>query len=596
MDEEHWQGIPIKIQNSAALLKTGLSFELEVKPLEPCAQTESESLFFGLKTSCPKGYSTSPTKKCYKFFEEALTWQGASYSCQADRGSIATGFSNEDASFVFDLAGQPEDLLYWASGEPNGETDDVYHENCAVIDDSGTRSDVHCGNSHWFVCQKNPVSAESQLPVSHSGQSWKNAAAAKTRNLDIATPDAVCRLGYLKSPDGSWCYRFVSTPATWRDAIDTCQEDDAWLATIHDLQENNFVTDWAAPRSVWIGLNDRHEENSWVWTHPDGGDFEGDYRHWAPGEPGAEHCVQIFGKQSGYEVGGWDDANCYDEIAFFCQTAMQQSDISSTELSSASQWYPGFSLVCNKNSWSKADQFNHTIRVQFGSTQILPRTAVFPVGEYSQVRLELRVSDMQEQDDGNGASSLILNLIVAGGTSLFRHKLDQKESREFFLTLQSEAFPNSKLTVRNLLIAPIDIPRTFALTNKFSEFTLTQDNLVGVVALPSSYTVSFDLYPTVDGTDYRSILHLTANGADTGLGACLPGVWFCQGLGDCPSLALHVVHMASDRIVMNTAQALPLNAWSTILITIDSVNLLMTLAVTRGVTIPTMSVAFPRST
>ena len=130
-----------------------------------------------------------------------------------------------------------------------------------------------------------------------------------------------------------------------------------------------------------------------------------------------------------------------------------------------------------------------------------------------------------------------------------------------------------------------------------SGFTLSKGNLVGVVSLPASYTLSFDLFPTADGTVYRSIARLSATNTDyIGAGAAIPGVWFCM-TPDCPGLALHVTHLgsgtgASSYRVINTAQALPLNTWSTILITIDAIALFMTLGVTGGVTIPTMSVAF----
>ena len=48
-----------------------------------------------------------------------------------------------------------------------------------------------------------------------------------------------------------------------------------------------------------------------------------------------------------------------------------------------------------------------------------------------------------------------------------------------------------------------------------SGFTLTHGNLVGVVALPSAYVVSFDVFPTSDAdNDWQSLLSLGTTNAN----------------------------------------------------------------------------------
>ena len=150
--------------------------------------------------------------------------------------------------------------------------------------------------------------------------------------------------------------------------------------------------------------------------------------------------------------------------------------------------------------------------------------------------------------------------------------------------------------IRNLVVAPPAIlpVRYYPSSSYASGFILTSGNLIGVIALPAQYTVSFDLMPTADGSGYRSIVHLTATGGNmNGAGSRLPGIWLNL---DAPTLGLLVCFIGSatiDQKLVVPTQAQPLNQWSTVLITIDAVNLMMSLTVSGGVTIPTMSIAFP---
>ena len=229
-------------------------------------------------------------------------------------------------------------------------------------------------------------------------------------------------------------------------------------------------------------------------------------------------------------------------------------------------------------------------------------------------------------------------------------------------------------------------------------FSLSKGNMVGVVSLPASYTLSFDLMPTADGTTWRSIVLLTATGvpsaqfgaANDGHSSCsqycygygglmcnnefpkdwnggtcvaagltydltcshigadprtpgilpclcqaspatpwnpasawtsspassigglasndpgsrLPAIMFCGSYpgGSCPGRGLHLAYtgtastysLSHNQVELSTTQDLPLDLWSTVTVTVDSIKLIMTLTVSGGVTIPTMSVALPK--
>ena len=122
--------------------------------------------------------------------------------------------------------------------------------------------------------------------------------------------------------------------------------------------------------------------------------------------------------------------------------------------------------------------------------------------------------------------------------------------------------------------AAVPLPVNYYPSTIFSSgFILKSNNLVGVVALPSSYVITFDLFPTLDSSECRNIIHLTASGNNIDTGGRLPGLWFCVGN---PGQAFHLSYTGGGPNNMaNTATPLPLNSWSSVTIAVDAVNLLM---------------------
>lgn len=71
-------------------------------------------------------------------------------------------------------------------------------------------------------------------------------------------------------------------------------------------------------KSVWIGLNDRAIEGTYVW---DGDNTKANYTNWFPGEPndysGKEDCVHITASQ--YFSGFWNDNYCGQARKYVCE-------------------------------------------------------------------------------------------------------------------------------------------------------------------------------------------------------------------------------------------------------------------------------------
>ncbi|XP_071374840.1 galactose-specific lectin nattectin-like [Centroberyx affinis] len=97
--------------------------------------------------------------------------------------------------------------------------------------------------------------------------------------------------------DGSRCVAFFHHEKTWLDAESACINYGANLASIHSLEEHNFLRGVIARvtgsnKRTWIGGFDGMKEGVWQWT--DGSKF--DYTHWYKGEPNnlkVENCLEM---------------------------------------------------------------------------------------------------------------------------------------------------------------------------------------------------------------------------------------------------------------------------------------------------------------
>ncbi len=96
-------------------------------------------------------------------------------------------------------------------------------------------------------------------------------------------------------------------------------DENSHLASIHDVDENNFLYTLATA-TFWIG-----GRKGWTWT--DG--TEWDYTQWIFGEPnnakGLEECTRIA--KSKTTKGSWNDANCALLSASICKRPSEFRDL-----------------------------------------------------------------------------------------------------------------------------------------------------------------------------------------------------------------------------------------------------------------------------
>ncbi|XP_041458281.1 macrophage mannose receptor 1-like isoform X1 [Lytechinus variegatus] len=202
---------------------------------------------------------------------------------------------------------QEGDYTNWAPGEPN-ESDGL-HEDCVEIyAHTGKWNDEQCVAYQNYICSR-PTVFKSTTP----GPSTT----PRPTHPPALSPE--CGDGWMKYQET--CVLIVGQKSTFNIAQEYCQERHANLIKLESQDMNNWLVDQTAPYNqvFWIGLYDRIEDNTFVWT--DG--TEPSFTNWAPGNPNnydgiGEDCVEM------YTAGTWNDEQCLALNAFACSKGFEE--------------------------------------------------------------------------------------------------------------------------------------------------------------------------------------------------------------------------------------------------------------------------------
>ncbi|CAB3985203.1 macrophage mannose receptor 1-like, partial [Paramuricea clavata] len=136
------------------------------------------------------------------------------------------------------------------------------------------------------------------------------------------THQKVCKSGWTSSDvNKRRCYRLFDTPKTWKDARNTCSQDNGELLSIGGNLEQSFVTslmERAWYSNVWIGLNDLKTKGVYEWSDSS----SVSWTNWYAGQPDERRtdksCVYMSLERGKRGLMYWSDQNCTSKYAFMC--------------------------------------------------------------------------------------------------------------------------------------------------------------------------------------------------------------------------------------------------------------------------------------
>ncbi|XP_071940974.1 macrophage mannose receptor 1-like [Antedon mediterranea] len=254
------------------------------------------------------------------------TWSDASASCRSQGGYLASFHSNDEESFLKQVAKVSDTATgYWI-----GLTDQT-KENGFTWTDS-TPVDY----TNWENGEPNNVNEEDCVEMFFSARNWNDIGCDRTRHWVCKLPKGVRPITVLPpmtpTPyplcpgNEGWiqfennCYFFSQASGSgrlsWQAADDYCHVQNGRLVSIHTAPEMQFLNDNTDKTisSYWIGLREYEVKGIYSWS--DSTPF--DYVNWATGEPndfnGEEQCAELY-----TSIGSWNDLNCGDKIPFICK-------------------------------------------------------------------------------------------------------------------------------------------------------------------------------------------------------------------------------------------------------------------------------------
>ncbi|XP_066441113.1 macrophage mannose receptor 1-like [Eleutherodactylus coqui] len=252
------------------------------------------------------------------------------------------------------MDGSPVEFVAWALRQPDFANNDEF---CTQMHtERGLWSDVHCGLSSAFICERTNSSI--------------NAPLAPT----VPAPDGGCPPDWL--PFGQKCYGIFGTEEDeavhWDNARRDCQSLGGNLVTISDdLVQSFLISNLKSVKvNLWIGLHDKHRQGEFVWTDQSGLY----YTNWAKGHPkNYYHGVDCVTLQLGslLDTGTWIVEDCSLNKGYICQKYKDSSLPVLPTTPPARNYYKygdaSYKFDKTKGSWDDARQACRTDNAQLVS-------------------------------------------------------------------------------------------------------------------------------------------------------------------------------------------------------------------------------------
>ncbi|XP_023658454.2 secretory phospholipase A2 receptor [Paramormyrops kingsleyae] len=290
-------------------------------------ETQESTVHINGSAPCPTGWHSKPgLLHCYKVFhsEKILmkrSWTEADFFCQALGANLASFRHYNEEAFVKETLGTMFTGMQgrsfwvgfnkrspwtfgsweWSDGTPvvtsfiedkNSEDDE---HNCAVFTDSDSLLVPQpCDSKHEWIC-KVPRGAELTKPYwyTEQHQAWV----------------------FFRGAE----YYFDQQPFPWNAVSFACNLMGANLASIHSLEELNFIKERMEmdkdPSQWWIGLSSDTINEEYSWS--DGAQLQ--FQNWPQAEPQkpspqSDVCVSMSS-----QTGKWSGDQCGDRHGYVCK-------------------------------------------------------------------------------------------------------------------------------------------------------------------------------------------------------------------------------------------------------------------------------------
>lgn len=248
---------------------------------------------------------------------------------------IWIGLSDQESEGDFRwVDGSVPGFSAWYPGEPN----DSGGEDCTVAASDGFWNDLACSASLFSVCE-----APCEPGTDADGDGFDGCVddcddtnpAINPAQLDVCgdSIDQDCNGEVDDGPGCTECissaldgneYLFCAKPRTFDEARAHCQGLGADLIVIHDEAEQGWmygqILGILGYVPAWIGLEDRVEENTFVWVDSS----PASYVYWSlyqPDNAGDEDCVGTF------EDGTWNDFPCNYQLPAVCEVSIKGGEM-----------------------------------------------------------------------------------------------------------------------------------------------------------------------------------------------------------------------------------------------------------------------------
>ncbi|KAL0965897.1 hypothetical protein UPYG_G00287390 [Umbra pygmaea] len=273
---------------------------------------------------------------CYWMEETPRAWSDAKAFCEQQNSKLLhIGDIYEQSHFTVKLAGYTG--LWWIGLRAHGESGGVDYiwDNGAPL--TFTHWDRNQPDSHAGTCVG--------MTTSPTGGFWddKSCTDAYPFVCEVPRPDITpptpaptppisqgCADGWTAESHFRNCYKLFtvdfSKKKSWPSAREDCISRGADLVSIHNMEEENFLSMYTKGKTKWIGLKHDPINGGYHWS--DGTPVS--HTNWGGGEPnnheGREDCVQMESNSAGTSS-WWNDMNCDAHEDWICMITKGKTPI-----------------------------------------------------------------------------------------------------------------------------------------------------------------------------------------------------------------------------------------------------------------------------